>query len=523
MSTIVVLYNWSVPETFEADFEWRIVTPPPPPKIPTLLTSGPQNAINRPTLVFPNGGENILAREIEVSWIEPSPASSDNLSIWYEIYFTENYDYMTEPDWKMIASVPSGIGKFLWKVGNSIKSKNVRVGVRAVNSRGERSDMSISASSFTIRKSLPVTPAVLSPIPNQKYGTSIKFVFDDTYILNSFAQRAKYYIFFSSAKAQIPFTSIAQKIPVGSGPLVWDTTLIPPSDDYVVTVYLADDDGNKSEEVSIRNLSIVQEGFFLIDTKPPTGYMQINDSEQFTRNENVSIRLYSHDETTGVHSMQFIESKTNGEEVIGSPDSFANIKYWQLTNDDGIKTIKVKFQDYGGNRISEQTRSFRVLFDINNDDVVDMTVQKSNKTVWLAKNGSNPSIYKLSPVNSFVTYVNEDISCISFYGDVLYISVKTSDNTALVYRWTGILLEEAFSLAGIDTEITSMCQFGNKLFLGCKNGDLYVYDESSISFVKSFGSQFERLYSDNSLLYIVLRNSKQVVMYDSNKFTETSI
>jgi hypothetical protein len=82
--------------------------------------------------------------------------------IWYELFFCENYDYVTEPDWKMIASVPSGIGKYNWKVGNNIKSKNVRCGIRGVNSRGERTDMSVSAASFSIRKSIPYAPSFVS-------------------------------------------------------------------------------------------------------------------------------------------------------------------------------------------------------------------------------------------------------------------------------------------------------------------------------------------------------------------------
>jgi len=520
MSTIVVSYRWSVPDEFNLSYDWRIITPAATVSIPTILTSGPQNAIYRPTLIFPNGGENLLTREIEISWKEALPSSTDNLEIWYEIYFTENYDYMTEPDWKMIASIPSKIGKYLWKVGNSIKSKNVRVGVRAVNSRGERSDMSISSSSFSIKRSLPVTPSVISPIPNQRYGSSVKFIFDDSAVLNSFAQRSKYYIYFSSDKASIPFTPVAQKIPVGSGPIVWDTTLIPPSDDYVITIYLADDDGNKSEEVNIK-VSIIQEGFFLIDTKPPSGYIQINNSDQFTKSEDVSVRLYSYDEVTGVHSMQFVE--TSETDVIGPPESFANVKYWKLTEKDGTKTLKVKFQDYGANRTSENVRTFRVLFDVNNDDVSDIVVQKSNNSVWLSKNGENPSIYKIDPINSFITYVNEKINCISFYEDVLYVSVKTSDSTAFVYRWTGFILEEAFSMSDIDSEITSMCQYGKKLFLGCRNGNLYAYDQSSLSLVKYFAFSFYRLYSDNSLLYIIPSNSKIITIYDGNLFSEVTV
>lgn len=522
MAILSVLYKWSVPDTFDINFEWRIVSPAAPTQIPTLLTSGPQNAINRPTLVYPNGGEDILSREVEVLWKEPVPASTDSLDVWYEIYFTENYDYMTEPDWKMIASVPTGIGKYLWKIGNSIKSSNVRVGIRAVNGRGERSEISVSAASFSIRKSLPIAPSVLSPMPNSRYGTSVKFVFDDSSVINSFSQRAKYYIYFSSSKASIPFTPVAQKIPVGSGPIIWDTSLLPPSDDYVITVYLADDDGNKSQEVNIRNVSIIQEGFFLVDTKPPTGYIQINDADQFTKKLDVSIKMYSYDETTDVHAMQFIEEATP-DEIIGPPESFANVKYWTLSDSDGEKVVKAKFQDYGGNRTGSEERTFRTLFDIENNDIADIVVQESTGDVWLAKNGSQPSLYKFSPGSSFITYVNEEINCLAIFGDIPYVSVKTSDSTALVYRWTGFVLEEIISLDLIDSEIIAMYHFDNKLFMGCKNGNLYSYDGATISLVKTFSSQIGRLYSDNSLLYIILRNSKMIQIYDGQTFLEISV
>lgn len=519
MAILSIVYNWSVPDTFDINFEWKIISPSNSFSIPTILTSGPQNAINRPTLIYPNGGEEILSREIEISWKEPSPSSSDNLDIWYEVFFTENYDYLTEPDWKMIASVPSGVGKFLWKVGNSIKSKKVRVGVRAVNSRGERSSLSISASSFSIKKYNPVSPTVLSPVPGGRYGSSVKFIFDDSAILNSFAQRAKYYIYFSSAKAQIPYTPIAQRIPVGTGPIVWDSSLVPPSDDYVFSIYLADDDGNKSQEINVRDVSVIQEGFFLIDTKPPSGYIQINDSDQFTKSTDVSVKMYAFDEVTGVHSVQFFEEGDGTDEAIsGPPDSFANIKYWNLQDKDGVKTIKVRFQDYGGNRTKSDDKIFRVLFELNNDEIADICSQ--GDIVWLAKNGNNPSIYKFDPKNSFICSVPEEVSCINIYEDVLYVSVKNENSTALVYRWTGIILEKVFSLDEIDSEVSSMHKYKDKLFFGCKNGSLYYYDGLDVVLVKSFDLQIEKIYSDNSLVYIILKNSKTIYMYDGQLFSE---
>ncbi len=520
MSNISITYNWSVPDVFEVNFTWKIKALPPPPTVPTIITSGPQNAINRPTLVYPNGGEDILTREIEISWKEPQPPSTDQLDIWYEVFFTENYDYFSEPDWKMIASVPFGIKKYLWKVGNSIKSKNVRVGVRAVNSRGERSDMSISSASFSIRKSLPVTPSVLSPVSGQRYGSSVKFVFDDSAIINSFSQRAKYFIYFSSAKAEVPFTSIAQNVPVGTGNLIWDTSMLPQSDDYIITVYLVDDDGNKSQEINIRDVSIVHEGLFLIDTKPPSGYIQINNSDQYTKDRNVSVRLYAFDETTGVHSMQFFENS----DIEGPPDSFSNVKFWKLTEEDGEKIIEAIFQDYGANRTSENKKSFRLLFDNNSDVIADMVVQNDSKqTVWVGMNGAKSSIYKYNPNGSFITNVEKKIISLAMLGSVLYIGVETSDSTALIYRWTGFVVEEAIKLSEAESEVVSMYAFKNKLFFGSQNGRLYSYDENSAILIRQFSYPISKIYSDNSLLYVMLRNSKSVFVYDGLNFTEVVV
>jgi len=84
-------------------------------------------------------------------------------------------------------------------------------------------------------------------------------------------------------------------------------------------------------------------------------------------------------------------------------------------------------------------------------------------------------------------------------------------------------LEEIISLDLIDSEIIAMYHFDNKLFMGCKNGNLYSYDGATISLVKTFSSQIGRLYSDNSLLYIILRNSKMIQIYDGQTFLEISV
>jgi hypothetical protein len=476
---------------------------------------------NRPTLVFPNGGEDILTRAIEVSWLEPRPLSLDNLAVWYELYYAEDYDSLDEPDWKQIASLPEGTTKFEWKVGNYIRSERVRVGVCSINTRGERSEMSVSADDVRIRREFPVTPAVLSPVPQARYGNSVEILFDDAAIKNTFGQRAKYYIFFSSQKADIPFTPVAQKVPVGSGPLIWDTSLLKPSDDYILTVYLADDDGNKSAEVNIRDLQIVNEGFFLIDTKPPSGFIRINNGDEFTRDPDVTVRLFVYDETTGAHSMIFKEG-----DVGSTPESVVNLKFYQFIPDtdgnpvDGLKTLRVLFQDYGANRTSELHKSFRTVFERQNEDIADILLQKETGTLWIAKNGSIPTIYKIDETSNFQVTVPEQINSLGILNQTLYISVNTDTDTALVYRYNGESLNATISLSEANSEIISIATYKSVMYMGSLSGILYSYDQVSVDSVHTFDSPIQYLYSDGSLLYIVLRNSSKMFVYDGNAFTE---
>ena len=474
----------------------------------------------QPTLLYPNGNETILARVIDIQWKESFPVVNNGASCWYEIFYTENYDHTAEPDWKMIASVPIGTSRYEWRVGNLFKSKFIRVAICSVNIRGERSDMSISAANFSIKKSLPDAPAILSPVPGERYGGVVRIIFDDAAVKNNSSRRAKYYIYFRSNKANIPLSSVMQRVPVGTGPIKWDVSFLPPSDDYVLTAYMADDDGNKSSEVNVTDIKIVNEGFFLIDTKAPEAYIQINEGNEFTKDRNISVRLFAYDETTDAHALQFVE----GEES-GPAESPTELKFWTLSEEEGIKTLSVRYQDYGGNRSSESDNNFRSLFNIDNRAIADIALDKQSDQdiIWIGVNGENPTIYKLSPNENFVCQVNETINSLTIYNDVLYISVDTVDNRALVYRLSGNELVEAFSLTDDDSEILSMQSYKGKMYLGAENGSLYSYDESLISLVRDFDKPIDVILSDSSLLYILFRNSSILMIFDGTNFTEVEL
>lgn len=536
MPSITVSYEWTLREAFSINFNFDVVAKQREMRTFIVGTKQPNN-IYMPTLLFPNGGEVIRAREIEISWLESNPASTDRSAIWFELFYSENYDLNTEPDWKMIATVPSGAGKFIWKIGNTIKSKKLRVAVRGINASGERSDMSISAAAFTVQKEPPISPTVLSPMPRSRHDNFIKFIFDDSSILNSFSQRAKYYIYFSCLSLNIPLTVIAQNIPVNTGPIVWDTSTLPSAYDYVLSVFLQDDDGNRSQEVDIRDVAVVHDKFFLIDTEPPTGYIQINNANEFTKNNAVHVKVYTHDEATASSAIKIIEKITKEEsqkysipeETQGSPQPNLNDLYWSLTDFDGIKTLYLTAQDYGNNTINQNNlkAKFRTLYNGEVDkNIADIIINYTDNSIYVAFNEDSPVIYKfaaainLPVVKSFITFVEKPIVSIAFYNDVLYIALDTNNKVAQVLRWNGTQIEEAFTLTNVDSQILSMTAYKNNLFFGCLNGALYAYDGNTVTLLRIFTSSVHRIYTDNNLLYIINSNSKVLTIYNQINFTE---
>jgi hypothetical protein len=497
---------------------------------------------NRPTLLFPNGNENIVGRVIRVEWEEALQPSNDLTQVWYEIFYSDFYDKMDEPDWKKIAVIPAGRTTYDWKIGNYFKSNRCKVAIRAVNIRGERSEFSVSADLFAIQREQPPAPAVLSPIPGSRYGSSVTLQFDDSSILGTFGQRARYYAYFKSNKANVPYTAIVQSLPPGSGPVIWDTSTLPAADDYTVTVYLADDDGNKSQETNIENISIVNEGFFLIDTKPPSGFVQINNADEFTRDKDVAVKLFAFDETTGVHSMRFTErtrtSEDDGTDTDGPADAFAAIRYYTFEEGDGTKILKVLFQDYGANRTSDIQMPFRIGFERNNAPIADIIVQRNvpleessdendpgvEDVVWIAINEDQPALYKLDSIGSSVVLrTNEPIVSLAILTGTVHLAVRTDDGRALIYRDSGLGPAPIIELEEQGTQVLSMESYANKLYFGSENGSLYRYDEATINVVQTFPAPIERLYSDDALLYIVLRNSTSVIVYDNSTFSEVDL
>jgi hypothetical protein len=258
-----------------------------------------------PTLLYPNGGESIAVNELTIQW--QGVSTQDGRSLTYELYYTENYDFQNEPEWQQIAIVPDNSYSYLWRFGKALKSSNCRVAIRTRNSRGERSQFSISAADFSIQRKKLSTPNVLQPVADTHYDRYVEIAMDESGIIGTFSQRSYYQFYYSSIAANIQPTPIKQNIPVGSDPIFWNTSSLPPANDYILQVYLSDDDGNISDSVFINGINISHEGFFLIDTTPPVSSVIVNNNDTFTKKREVNVSIISYDETTGVQSMQLTD------------------------------------------------------------------------------------------------------------------------------------------------------------------------------------------------------------------------
>lgn len=528
MPTFTIKYSWAIQQAFELNFAYQVVTNTTFAEQNNYITSEQVNGIYKPTVIFPNGGEVIRAKEIEIRWYENYPPSSDGQTVYFEIFYAENFEQNSDPDYKMIATVPSGIGRYLWKIGSTIKNDKVRIAVRGVNSIGQRSRMSISANSFAIQKTNPISPVLMMPLPNSRYDEYIKFVFDESAIINTHSQKSKYYLYFSSEKANIPVSLIAQNIPLNTGPILWNTADLPSSDDYKIIVYLQDDDGNRSREVVVNNISIIHDKYFYIDTVPPDAYIQINDGDEFTRRTEANLKVYVYDDTTKTHAMQIIE--VANPLIKGRPRSYARDVQWNLSNVDGEKTLRLQCQDFGGNRIKEilSNAKFRIFFDANRSKIVDLVPDLSSTTTsttafFFAVNNGSGEIYRYTNSRSFITRISEQITALAFFSGRLLIAAKTNDEKAKCYRWTGTVIESVFALDDDESTITSMTSYKGTLFFGTLNKAFYKLSANVLTKIREFPASVGKLYTDNNSLYILLQNNKTMYIYNGDTFTEVVV
>jgi hypothetical protein len=500
------------------------------------------DSISSPTLTYPNGGEIFTEGDINIQWIEPSNLSTSVLT-WYEIFITDDFNKTKKEELIQIATIPSGNTSYSYKMEKNLKGDKCRVGIRSVNNRGLRSNISFSADDFTIVNEALPSPALLEPVGGGTYFSYIPFIFDHTGVLGKSSQRSFYQIYYKSDNQDVDWTLLQGNIMVGTDPINIDVSNVNTDSDYVLKVELVDGDVI-SAPVFIENININNINVFLIDTEPPTGSIKIIGNNEYTKETGLILELSSSDEVSATKDVQIQQTnlETNGV-VLGSYVPLTSLITWDIKEEvegagvvDGVKLIQARFRDYGDTELQSATQKyFRTYKNLDNREVTTFLYGTigvgSNLYYAFASDDSNLAV--LYKDISLISTLDGDCTSLEIYNSVLYIAIKDDENKGILQRLTttvGTVVdnEQEFtdtaetivnSLYSADSVINAMEVFDNTLFLGLDNGELLSFKGSTIvsendSFLNL--KSIREIKTDGIMLYIFFYNTTEILIMRKN-------
>lgn len=489
--------------------------------------------VDGPTLTYPNGGESISSSTIEITWTEASNLPSDEI-VWYEIFITESYSPDDLSNLIQIATIPSGNASYTYTVNKNLRGSDCRIGIRAVNHRGQRSNISFSADDFTILTRKLPKPAIFKPTFGTTYFSYIPIVLDNNGIVGKCSQRAFYQVYYSSKSLNIDWILVFKNIMVGTGPINWDVSNFATASDYSLKFELVDGD-TVSEPVFINDITINNANYFIIDTVPPKGDVKIQRNSEYTKERDLIISLKASDVSTDVKEYRVEQVNiVEGEDTInaGIFSSMTDLITWDIVGEDGQKLIKVRFRDYGGNVVEDVVgaRYFRTYKSLYNMDVADIIM--NNGDIWIAfSNENNPSyssaLYRNTTLISNLSGVP---TALSYFNNILYIAIKDNENKGILQRYTGGTIESVVdnedqylddentninSLYSADSVISCMETFDSTLFLGLENGNLLSFNGTTITTENNDYAdirKINKIRTDGNVLYIFFENTTELMV-----------
>jgi len=464
---------------------------------------------NAPTIISPNGG-NTFTSLVTIAWSVPSTLAPDGREVMFDVYFTDNFDVNTEPEWIQLATLPASVNQYAWTPRGGTNSAKCRIAIRSVNSRGERSEYVVSESDFSVFRKQLTAPSVVSPSPGGTYDKSVNIQVDDSGIVNTHSQRTY------SASLGIPQTAIAQDIPIGSDPFFWNTIQLEAAGDYVLEAFLEDDEGNSSTHVFVP-FAIIHEGYFILDTLPPDAAIIINNNAVFTNKQTVSVQIASYDAATAVHSMQLLEP--NG--TSGQPDAPSGSLSYGLSSGDGVKAIELLLQDFGGNRNNKTLqRLFGVLIGIVGTEVVDIAFDGVGDVLWAVTSGATNVLYQVTAFSSQKTTFTNTPTAVGIFEGTPFVGTVNDNNQGTLLKFTSFP-ETVNVFTTADSVINTINAYGELLYVGMENGSIYSFNGIAVTLVDTLSKPIKALVTDGSLLYAVLKNELNVYVFNGSSFVST--
>ena len=492
-----------------------------------------------PTLVYPNGGEIFTEGSIDIQWIEPLNIPKGE-TIWYEISITDTFDTLKKPELIQISTIPYGNSFYSYYIDKNFKGVKCRVGIRAVNQKGERSQISFSADYFTITNEGLPSPSVLDPFSGGVYFSYIPIVLQHDAVVGRCSQRAFYQIFYSSKLQDIDWTLLKSDIMVGSDPFDIDVRGIPTSSDYALKIELVDD-GHVSPPLFINNVTVNNISYFIIDTIPPKGSIKIVDNTEYVKDKDFIVRLEAYDKSSGIKEYRIEETDVGtGSDVIGKYSDLTPLASWDIrTDEDGLKLIKVRYKDYGDNVIIDDVNGkyFRTYKELDDREITaflnnGIYLYIAFKGDALDPNIDSPALYKNQ---SLIYTLDGNATALEYYNGVLYIAIEDPyENKGILQRESGGLVQsvvdnsnqyldveetELNSLYSSDSIINTMEVFDSKLFMGLQNGTLLSFNGATMTVENDTyvnNRNINLIKTDGNLLYIYFENSTEIFIMHKN-------
>lgn len=158
---------------------------------------------------------------------------------------------------------------------------------------------------------------------------------------------------------------------------------------YVVAVTAYDNSSNESDKSGEQSIYIP-----VSDTTPPTGSVSINSGAELTSSRTVTLKLSASDTGGLVSGMKL----SNDGAAYSGEIAYTSSYQWQLSGNDGSKTVYVLFKDSAGNWMSSPaTASITLRLDSDSDGMPD---------AWETANGLNPN----DPTDALLDADNDGLS-----------------------------------------------------------------------------------------------------------------
>lgn len=540
-------------------------------------------AVSGPQVTAPLEGDQFNLGIVTIGWdvggdpyVDPY---TDVSYITYNVEYTDNY-IGRETNWFTLKRRISSFDvSYEWNVGKMIKSSTVRVRMRAHNVQDETySDWSMSET-FAINVFELIAPAIVNPISGTLYTDFILIVLDETLTRNTYHQKIRYTLEYSSSKRSVDWAVIAANLPVGQNVIRWNLEDVASSDDYVLKLTARNASTSCQETAAaepdqiayrfIYDLNIQQSGMFFIDTMPPQGILEIENMVGVSNQREQIVNVFAEDATTEVQEVQLRECDagsilslgdledpydplggcTSIQDLLPTLNDFGkriplNTKTkWVFDDKSGLKKLEALLTDVGGNTsIQEPSKVF--LSSFNSDELISdfIIVLEQRDKVTIDETTTPPSVV-IDPSVFEVVYLGTitgefwvlepfprlmysmstglQISKVFEFNDlVLIFTYNLINRIGAVYRNDIVEATLLYTFTDLDSQVNGLAIFNDILFIGLENGELWQYNGISFtSLTIPTMDAISTLHGDKVYLYIGFENSPNMLLYDGNNFT----